>query len=72
MTGFLKLYRDEPFIGEGKPFDRFHAWVDLRARASYYSSLHTSGQSHIGVDLRARASYYPLTHVRLRQNGASR
>jgi hypothetical protein len=36
MTGFLKLFRDEPFIGEGKPFDRFHAWIDLRARASYY------------------------------------
>ncbi len=36
MTGFLKLYRDEPFLCEGKPFDRFHAWVDLRARASYY------------------------------------
>ena len=43
MTGFIKTYRDEPLLKDGEPYDRFHAWIDLRMLANWMPKARFSG-----------------------------
>jgi len=50
MPGFIKTYRDEPFLEAGEPYDRFHAWIDLRIRVNWKPGVTYTGKRAVSLE----------------------
>ena len=52
MPGFIKTYRNEPFLNDNdnEPYDRVHAWIDLRMRANWKPGVTLTGKRAVSLE----------------------